>query len=203
MDRPEDIETNPVNRQGLPGLTNNTSAAPARRPTAANPRPENLHGHIIEITEAGDDHAATTFTWEIFLLSGDPARRQHLLRRLRHGAGQPDRLAGQHHLRHGRQPLDLDRRQPGTLPGNDGLFAVPTDGAERGYLRQFFSRRRRAPRSPARSSTPDNTALFVSIQHPGEGGTYEEPISTFPDGGGAVRPSVVLIRKEDGGVIGS
>ena len=52
--------------------------------------------------------------------------------------------------------------------------------------------------------TPDNTALFVAIQHPGEGGTFEEPITNFPDGGTTgPRPSIVVITKDDGGVIGS
>ena len=31
---------------------------------------------------------------------------------------------------------------------------------------------------------PDDSALFVSIQHPGEGGKLAAPTSTFPDGTG-------------------
>ena len=40
---------------------------------AANPRPDNRSGHIIEITEAGDDATATRFHWDVFLLAGDPS----------------------------------------------------------------------------------------------------------------------------------
>lgn len=74
MDRPEDIETNPVNQKVYIVLTNNTNRAVDDNPGVdeANPRPENKYGHIIELTEDGDDHAATVFTWEIFLLCGDP-----------------------------------------------------------------------------------------------------------------------------------
>jgi len=50
--------------------------------------------------------------------------------------------------------------------------------------------------------TPDNTALFTSIQHPGEGGTFEEPLSVWPDGDGFARPTVVVIQADNGGRIG-
>ena len=67
---------------------------------AANPRPDNRSGHIIEIAEAGDDATATRFEWNVFLLAGNPAagrfivdarelapgklgRAGHLFRRLR------------------------------------------------------------------------------------------------------------------------
>jgi uncharacterized protein len=38
--------------------------------------------------------------------------------------------------------------------------------------------------------TRDNRSLFIAVQHPGEGGTVEEPTSHRPDGGAAcpVRP---------------
>ena len=42
------------------------------RANAANPRPDNRSGHIIEIAEAGDDATATRFEWNVFLLAGDP-----------------------------------------------------------------------------------------------------------------------------------
>ena len=83
------------------------------------------------------------------------------------------------------------------LPGNDGLFVVPTEGAERGRTMQFFST---VPGAECSGPifTPDNTALFVSVRHPGEGGTLEEPLSRWPDGDAAPRPSVVLITAENG-----
>ncbi len=86
---------------------------------------------------------------------------------------------------------------PNSLPGNDGLFAVPTEGDERGYAKQFFSSVTGAEVSGPVFNT-DDTALFASIQHPGEGGTYEEPTSQWPTGDGPPRPSVVVITASSG-----
>ena len=86
---------------------------------------------------------------------------------------------------------------------NNGGFAVPIDGPGRGLLRQFMS----APRGAEVCGcefTPDGETLFLSIQHPGEGGTLESPVSDWPDGRNAPpRPSVVAIRKRGGGRVGS
>ncbi len=59
-------------------------------------------------------------------------------------------------------------------------------------------------------STPDGRTLFVGIQHPGEDGTPAAPSSHWPDSqaGGTVaatvrpRSAVVVITKNDGGVVG-
>lgn len=59
-------------------------------------------------------------------------------------------------------------------------------------------------------STPDGRALFVGIQHPGEDGTAAAPDSSWPatqatgtaPAGTRPRSSVVVITKNDGGVVG-
>jgi secreted PhoX family phosphatase len=52
--------------------------------------------------------------------------------------------------------------------------------------------------------SPDDETLFIGIQHPGAGGTTAEPRSHWPDGGKSQpRASVIAIRKDGGGVIGS
>jgi secreted PhoX family phosphatase len=52
--------------------------------------------------------------------------------------------------------------------------------------------------------TPDGETLFLSIQHPGEGGSALESRSHWPDGGDLPpRPSVVAVRKRGGGRVGS
>ena len=51
--------------------------------------------------------------------------------------------------------------------------------------------------------TPDGKAMFVNIQHPGEGGSLTSITSHFPDGGTSrPRSATVVITKDDGGVIG-
>jgi secreted PhoX family phosphatase len=60
-------------------------------------------------------------------------------------------------------------------------------------------------------TTPDRRTMFVNIQHPGESpGGRSDPrrptaVSTWPDGpsGGRPRSATVVIRKADGGVIGT
>ncbi len=199
MDRPEDMETNPVNKKVYLLLTNNTRREEGDT-DAANPRANNETGHVIELTEAGDDPTATTFTWEIFLLCGNPSDEST------HFAGYdksnvspiscPDNCTFDNH---GNLWIATDG-QGGTIGYNDALHMVPVEGPERGHVRQFFS-------SVAGSETcgplftPDNTSLFAAIQHPGEGGTFAEPVSTWPDGTVPPRPSVIVIQKEGGGPI--
>jgi uncharacterized protein len=201
MDRPEDIETNPVTGKVYIVLTNNTQRGTEGRAAvdAANPRPENRFGHILEVTETNNDHSATTFTWDIFLLAGDPADESTYF--AGYDKSQVSMIANPDNITFdmmGNLWISTDG-QPGTLEVNDGLFGVPVEGNERGYLRQFFSTPTGAECSGP-EFTPDNTGLFIAVQHPGEGGTYDAPIAFWPDGG-ISRPSVVVVSKEDGGPI--
>jgi hypothetical protein len=193
MDRPEDFETNPVTGKVYLVCTNN-SRRTMDETDMANPRPENFAGHIIEIVEDGGDHAATTFTWEIFILAGDPESGGTWYG----GAEDVSPFAAPDNI-----TFDIDGNiwistdgMPNNLPGNDGLFVAPTEGEERGRSMQFFSTVPGAECSGPVFNT-DNSALFVSVQHPGEGGTIEEPVSLWPDGEVTARPTVVLITNDD------
>lgn len=202
MDRPEDFETNPVSGKVYLVCTNNSNRE-AGDENAANPRPENFNGHIIEMTEDGADHAATTFTWEIFILAGDVADAESGAYYGGHTEGvssfaAPDNITFD---TTGNIWISTDGL-PNNLPGNDGLFVAATEGAERGLARQFFSTVLGAECSGPAFNT-DNTALFASIQHPGEGGTIEEPVSQWPDHAVAPRPTVVLITNNEGKPVGT
>lgn len=72
MDRPEDIEVNPVNRRVYIALTNNTRCS-AEQVDGANPRGPNAHGHILELTEDAGDAGSNCFTWDIFIICSNPA----------------------------------------------------------------------------------------------------------------------------------
>ena len=72
MDRPEDVEANPVTQKVYVILTNNGNRKP-EQVDAANPRAANQFGHIIEMIPPGGDHAAAQFRWEMLLKCGDPS----------------------------------------------------------------------------------------------------------------------------------
>ena len=198
MDRPEDVDVNPVNNKVYVALTNNTRRT-EEQVDAANPRPSNAWGHILELTAGEGDHGTETFTWEIFMLCGDPNNPEHGTFFAGFDQTRVSPIASPDNLffdRRGNLWIATDG-MPNTLPGNDAVMAVPTDGSERGYLRQFLSG---VPGCEVASlvMNSQDTALFVTIQHPGEGGTFEEPISTFPDGRQPVRPTVVAVTKTSG-----
>jgi uncharacterized protein len=204
MDRPEDFETNPVSGMVYLVLTNNSNRGVEDNPAAdaSNPRNENEHGHIIEITEADGNHAATMFTWELFMVCGDPADESTYYAGFAKdqvsSISRPDNITFDNA---GNLWIATDG-QPSSLEFNDGIFAVPTEGVDRGNLKLFFTG---VPGGEVSGPifTPDNTALFASIQHPGEGGTYEDPLTSWPGESGPPRPSVVLITRIDGGLVGS
>lgn len=203
MDRPEDIEASPATGKVYIALTNNDSRGGEGFPPVdpANPRAVNTFGHVIELAEDGGDAASTRFRWEVFLLCGDPSDpstyfggfdKAHVS-----AIANPDNLtfdpAGGLWIATDGQPVSLEQR--------DGLYAVTTDGPSRGRVRRFLA-------APAGAEvcgptfSPDGHALFVAIQHPGEGTTLAAPSSRWPDGAGPPRPSVVAVRRVGGGRVG-
>jgi uncharacterized protein len=226
MDRPEDIEPSPLTGRiyiactksedrGVPGDDHWSGRELDIGVNAANPRPDNRSGHIIEITENGDDATATRFKWDVFLLAGDPGQGRYIVDASELAAGklaaQDTYFAGypnRAELTRVHCPDNLgidpqgrlwivtdtdDRKWP-----NNGCFVVPTSGPQRGLLQQLAS-------GPVGSEvcgcefTPDGRTLFLSIQHPGEGGTLDKPRSHWPDGNGLpARASLLAIEREDG-----
>jgi secreted PhoX family phosphatase len=198
MDRPEDFEANPTTGKVYVALTNNDDrGAPGRAPVdAANPRNDNKSGQIMEIT---DEHAGTSFTWELLMVCGDPAAADTYFagfdKTKVSPISCPDNLAFDSH---GNLWISTDGN---ALDSNDGLFAVALDGANRGETRQFLT----VPLG-AETCGPVVTddLVTVSVQHPGENddNNIDDPLSRWPEGGnGTARPSVVAVWKA-GGQIG-
>jgi secreted PhoX family phosphatase len=208
MDRPEDVEPNPVTGTVFMNLTNNTKRKDDRLDTA-NPRAGNAHGHIIEMIPPGErgnrDHAATRYSWSIFLLAGNPANAKD---GARYGAGLsengwlscPDNMTFD---RQGRIWISTDGAPKFGIA--DGVWAADTEGPGRAVTRHFY----RTPRGAEMCGpcfTPDNTTLFVAVQHPGDEAkaTYEAPTTRWPDFKDNLppRPAVVALTKKDGGPLG-
>ncbi|MFP4002559.1 MAG: PhoX family protein [Alphaproteobacteria bacterium] len=210
MDRPEDVEPDPVSQSVFVVLTGNSRRS-EERTTPSNPRGPNPHGHILRLdapkTASGaPDHTAETFTWDIFIRCGNPDDDAHnaAYHPKQSEAGwiaNPDNCAFD---RKGRLWIATDH---GTEIGHaNGMWACDTDGPGRALLKHFY-------RAPAGAEvcgpefTPDRTTLFLSVQHPGidDGATIDDPLSRWPDFDDAMppRPSIVAITKDDGGEIGS
>lgn len=215
MDRPEDVEVNAANRKVYMVCTFNEQRGTANRPgaDAANPRAQNYNGHIVEITEDRNDHAGTTFRWEMFLQAGDPADPTTYFAGFPKdqvaGVSAPDNIAfdsrGNLWIATDGQIRRDAFRGPGVepKPSTDSVYAVPTVGPFRGQVKRLVNG---VPGGEIASLAfnPNSTTLFLSIQHPGEGGTVAEPISHFPDGGDLIpRPTVIAVRRQDGGLIGA
>ncbi len=81
MDRPEDMETNPVTGRVYAIMTKNKKIT-ADKLNPVNTRPENHYGHIVELIPPGGagkdaDHTAETYTWDLFVLAGNPKDPKH------------------------------------------------------------------------------------------------------------------------------
>lgn len=210
MDRPEDVQTNPMDGSVYVVLSNH---AERKEAGVANPRANNQFGHILELVppgaEGARDHAADRFAWRVFLLAGNPEDPAH-------GAlyGGPVTAAGWlacpdnitfDNL--GRMWIASD--QGGLQAGlgiGDGIWACDTRGPGRAVTRGFF----RVPTGAEMCGptfTPDCASLFVSVQHPAgddRASSYDNPSTRWPDfePGMPPRAAVVVITRRAGGVIG-
>jgi uncharacterized protein len=204
MDRPEDVEPNLRSGKIYAALTNNTNRGAAGQPgpDEVNPRTNNKFGHILEITEDGGDHTSETFTWNLPIVCGDPADPSTYFMGFDKSRVSPiacpDNVAFD-----GAGNLWISTDSANAMNQNDGLFAVPLEGPERGYLRQFLS----VPVGAETCGpfiTQDGKSVFVAVQHPGEisGATLDNPASTWPDGDFA-KPSIVCTWRLDGRQIGT
>jgi len=210
MDRPEDVQANPVNGRVYVMLTNNGNRTVARA-DAANPRANNIHGHVIEIIPpsgpGGVDHAAAGARWEPFLMAGrpgsDPGASYH--RAVGPDAGWlscPDNCAFDSK---GRIWIATDGA-PTAAGVADGLYAADTEGEGRALTRRFYA----APQGAEVCGPligPGDRTVFLAIQHPGEdrGSSFDAPSTRWPDfvAGMPPRPAVIAIVKRDGGTVGS
>lgn len=209
MDRPEDFETDPVTGKVYAVMTKNKKRK-ADQVDAANARPENLYGHILELVPPGGagkdaDHAAEKYTWDTFLLLGDPSKPEQ-------GAkynpevsangwfANPDNIAFDPK---GRMWIASDGANDFDLA--DGLYGTDIDGDGRALTRLFFA----CPTGAEMCGpcfTPDGKTLFVSVQHPAENSESTDKLTTrWPDFGpdSLPRPTIMAITKDDGGEIGA
>ena len=208
MDRPEWITENQKTGHVFCTLTNGSSG-----PTPPNPRKPNPYGHIIRWMEKGNDKTSLRFDWDIFVLAGDPVYDPKVnIKGDIFGSpdglwGDPDgRLWIQTDISNSSQ--NLKEKGYDNIGNNMMLCADPKTRE----IRRFLT----GPKGCEITgviATPDQRTMFVNIQHPGEDTkawgtpTPENPnaVSSWPehDKAGRPRPATIVIRKKDGGIIGS
>lgn len=179
-DRPEDVEISPFDNTIYIAHTNNSNHG-------------NFHGHITRFIEDNNDHGSLTFDYEIFAAGGKQS-----------GFSAPDNLTFD---TEGNLWTVTDISSSKLNDGiykhfkNNGLFVIPTmpnkniKEDEVGEAYQFASAPKEAEMTGP-SFTPDETTLFLSVQHPGEETeNINNPASMWPHrtGDNIPRPAVVAI----------
>ena len=210
LHRPEWVSVHPRTREVFVTLTNgagNNSAVNSNR----DPNP---YGHIVRFNEAANDD--TAFSWDIFLLAGDPAYDARVPAD-QPVFGSPDGIwvddGGVVWIQTDVSNSVQNRQAAGydNIKNNAMLAAFP----ETGEVKRFLT----GPRGCEITGvimTPDLRTMFINVQHPGESTRYwneqfgapspsnPETVSSWPFGPGhRPRPATVVIRKLDGGRIGS
>lgn len=213
MDRPEWVAVHPRSREVYVTLTNNSRRGRDGLPgaDAANPRAPNVYGHILRWREQAGDPTAEDFDWSVFLLAGDPAHAEPARRGTAGLAfGGPDGLhfdaRGMLWIMTDVSASRMEREAFANLGGNQLLAADPASGEVRRFLVGPVN-----CEITGLTQTPDGRTFFLNIQHPGEvpdaraDASWPDRYSSWPDGRPGARPrsATIVIRREDGGVIGS
>lgn len=172
LDRPEDIEFDPITGHVFIALTNNKIA-------------KNYYGSILKIMEDNDDPASLTFKHDTFLTGGE-----------KNGFACPDNMVFD---KSGNLWFTTDmsgsEMNKGVYEGfgNNGLFVFLRSGDHKGEIIRVAS----APNDAEFTGpcfSPDHKTLFLSVQHPGETSpSLDKLSSTWPDGG-IPKSAVVTIQ---------
>ncbi|WP_306147042.1 MULTISPECIES: PhoX family phosphatase [unclassified Roseibium] len=207
MDRPEWISANPKAPEVYCCLTNNKNRGV--KPNAGgddtsvngpNPREKNNYGQIVRWRPDGGDHTAPGFTWDLYVLAGNPTVHS-------------DAYAGSANV----NEENMFNSPDGLAFDSNGLVWIQTDGNYKnegdfagqgnnqmlagdpvtGEIRRFMVGPNECEITGLTWS-PDRRTMFVGIQHPGERGN-----SHWPAGGTSVpRSAIIAVSREDGGLVG-
>ncbi len=179
MDRPEGIAYDQRSENLYVSLTMNLARVSTNAP---NPIPDNVHGHIIQITPDNKDHTSTKASWEIYRMGGENKSFSN-----------PDNIIVSPK---GELWVATDG-MPKSRNVADGFFLFDKTDS----LRMLNAPTGAEITGP--EFTPDGKTLFLSIQHPGEGSDYSNPSTRWPDFSESVppRPAVVAISKKSNDMI--
>lgn len=204
MDRPEWVAVHPDNKTAFCTLTNNKYRGKKdNQPVAGpNPRANNKYGQIVRWTPNNGDHTSANFSWDLFLIAGNPSVHKDL-------------YAGSANINHENMfnsPDGLGFDPSGRLwiltdgkysnegdfagMGNNQMLCADPDSGE---IRRFATGPI-ACEITGLAFSPDQRTMFVGVQHPGE----KNNPSHFPAGGNSKpRSTIMAVRRTDGGIIGA
>lgn len=175
LNRPEDIEIDPITGHVLVTLTNNKPKG-------------DYHGSILKIEETNGAFDSETFKAEAYLAGGEE-----------NGFSCPDNLAfdlsGNLWMTTDVSGSSMNRPDKPYMPfKNNSLFVIPRYGSNAGKVLRVAS----APRDAELTGpwfSPDGKTLFLSVQHPGsQTKDLNNPTSKWPfDPDGVPKPAVVAI----------
>jgi uncharacterized protein len=213
MDRPEWLAIDEQSGWVYCTLTNNSARGQPGQAAvdAANPRANNVMGNIIRWKENGD-FDGLRMQWNHLVLAGDPANARAEAK----GNIKGDLFACADGLvfdARGTLWVQTDMHASQMYKGelqNMGSNQMLACDTATGEMRRFLT-------GPVNCEitgvtwSPDMRTMFINVQHPGENASDRsdpaEPakFSNWPDykPGGRPRSSTVVIRKVDGGVIGT
>ena len=176
LNRPEDIEIDPITGNVLVSLTNNKNKG-------------DFHGSILKIEETNGNFDALTFKASTYIAGGEE-----------NGFSCPDNLAfdmaGNLWFTSDMSGSAMNREDKPYMPfKNNGLFVIPRYGSETGKVIRVAS----APIDAELTGpwfSPDGKTLFLSVQHPGgETININNPTSKWPfDSDGIPKSAVVAIQ---------
>ena len=213
MDRPEWIAIDQKSGNIYCTLTNNSSRGAKDMPgvDAANPRANNVMGQIIRWKDDGD-FDGLTLRWDHLVLAGDPANARTEAKGNVKGDifACPDGLVldarGVLWIQTDAHATQMYKGELARI-GNNQMLACDRSTGE---IRRFLTGPVNCEITGA-TLTPDGRTMFINIQHPGETPSDRsdpaEPTkySNWPDykPGGRPRSATVVIRRADGGLIGT
>ncbi|WP_417534749.1 PhoX family protein [Marinobacterium stanieri] len=203
MDRPEWVAVHPDNKAVFCTLTNNKNRGKEGQPVGGpNPRAKNNYGQILRWWPHNGDHTDSRFDWDLFAIAGNPTVAEGLYAgsdniNADNMFNSPDGIGFD---KTGRLWIQTDGKysNEGEFAGmgnNQMLCADP----ESGEIRRFATGPI-ACEITGLTFSPDQRSVFIGVQHPGEKGAP----SHFPAGGNSKpRSTIMVVQREDGGIIGA
>ena len=200
MDRPEWVAIHPDKKHVFCTLTNNKyrGVKDGQDVDGVNPRAENHYGQIVRWAPTNANHVSDTFQWDLYLIAGNPTVHKGNLYAGSDNINKDNMFNSPDGIgfdKAGRLWIQTDGNY-----SNKGDFAGQGNNQmlcgdpETGEVRRFLT----GPigcEITGLTFSEDQKTMFVGVQHPS---------GHFPQGGDSKpRSTIVMVTKDNGGVIGS